>query len=276
MCQERKHIQTNHRSWNDRVPVHFASAMYREHLDALKAGGHCLEAEVLDEVGDVSGKTLLHLQCHFGLDTLSWARRGAAVTGLDFSEPAIELARQLSEELTIPAEFVCANVYDAAEALDGPYDVVFTSLGVLGWLPNLPRWADNTAKLLKPGGLFYLMDCHPFTDVFDDDASAPQGLTIGYDYFDTKAYKFEAGPTYADNGTHAVVGETVEWMHTFSSILNALIDAGLRIERVFESPRCHFGMFDVMREVSPNRYEMPAPLTGKLPLVFSLRATKPA
>ena len=266
-------LHLNRKSWDERVPIHVASKAYGADWERLRQGGYCLPPVVVDEVGDVSGKSLAHLMCHFGLDTLSWARLGAEATGLDFSSVAIETANQASAELGLPTRFVCGEVCEAVELLGQTYDVVFTSTGVLCWLPDLKRWAQAVAGLLKPGGVFYLREMHPFLDVFEntDDGS---DIRIQYGYFQPQPLRFPAGPTYTDAPPGAVVGETVEWQHPVSEVINALIGVGLRLEFFRERPGCGYPKFDVMREVSPGRYDLPEPRGGKLPMMFSLRARK--
>lgn len=163
-----KYFDANRESWNKRTPIHKASVFYG--LDGFKKGATSLNKTELEELGDVKGKKLLHLQCHFGMDTLSWAREGAIVTGVDFSEDAIVSARELAEELHLPATFICSNVYDLLQhqELAGSFDMVFTSYGVIGWLPDLNQWAAVIAFLLKPGGLFYMAEFHPVVWMMDE------------------------------------------------------------------------------------------------------------
>ncbi len=185
-------LALNRALWDERVPIHVASDFYD--VDAFLAGASTLRSFELEEVGDVSGLTLLHAQCHFGLDTLSWARRGARVTGLDFSEPAIAAARKLAADAGIEAEFVASDVYEAAAALGGrQFDVVYTGLGALNWLPDVERWARVMASLVAPGGRFYLAEFHPFSAVFAEDA-----LTVKYPYFHTEPFMWDEPGTYAD------------------------------------------------------------------------------
>lgn len=223
------------------------------------------------------GKSLAHLQCHVGLDTLSWARLGAEATGLDFSGPAIAAARQYAGDLGLPARFVEGDVYEAPRLLGRTYDIVFTSVGVLCWLQDLERWADAVAALLQPGGLFYIMDGHPFTEIFEDvtDPDGETPIKPHYGYFDKSPLRLDAAPTYTDAPEGAVVAETVEWLHPLSEIVNCLIGAGLRIETLGEHPHCGYGKFACMEEVEPGRFEMPGDLAGKLPMFFSIRAVKP-
>ena len=154
--RQRQYMESNRRSWNERTPVHARSDFYG--IERFKAGATSLLSVELEEMGDVQGKSLLHLQCHFGMDTLSWARLGANVTGADFSDEAIDLARSLSGELGIEAEFVLSNVYSLPDVLEAQYDIVFTSYGVLVWLPDLKPWAEVVAHFLRPGGFFYIVD----------------------------------------------------------------------------------------------------------------------
>jgi 2-polyprenyl-3-methyl-5-hydroxy-6-metoxy-1,4-benzoquinol methylase len=159
--------ELNRANWDDRVPVHLASEYYN--VAGFRSGVSSLRPFESAEVGDVTGKRLLHLQCHVGLDALSWARLGAQVIGLDFSEPAIKAARSLAADLGIDASFVVADVYDAVTALAGQrFDVVYTGTGALVWLPDMTRWAQVVAALLEPGGLLYLVEGHPFAQILDE------------------------------------------------------------------------------------------------------------
>ena len=158
-------LRVNRDNWNERTPVHAGSDSYD--LAGFKAGRITLTDVERREVGDVSGKTLLHLQCHFGLDTMSWARLGAKATGVDFSDDAITLASALNEELELGARFIRSNVYDLPNALDEQFDVVFTSYGVLNWLPDIAGWAEVVSNHLKPAGVFYIVEFHPFAAVFE-------------------------------------------------------------------------------------------------------------
>jgi len=153
------YYDTNKARWNELVGLHAKSEEYD--LEGFIAGRNSLHRVELDILGDIAGKSLLHLQCHFGLDTLSWARLGAKVTGVDFSESAIELARQIAARIGVDAEFICSNVYDLPEVHEGEYDIVFTSVGVLCWLQDIRGWGRIIARYLKPGGVFLLVESHP-------------------------------------------------------------------------------------------------------------------
>ena len=158
-------LQVNRESWNERVPVHAASDFYD--VEGFKSGRITLMDIERREIGDVSGKTLLHLQCHFGLDTMSRSRLGAKATGIDFSDAAIDQARSLNEDMVLDVRFICSNLYDLPDALEEQFDIVFTSYGVLTWLPDIGRWAQAVSNHLKPGGVFYIVEFHPFATVFE-------------------------------------------------------------------------------------------------------------
>ncbi|MFI1681858.1 class I SAM-dependent methyltransferase [Streptomyces sp. NPDC020607] len=264
--------ETNRRRWDERVPLHLASDYYD--LEAFRAGQDPLRDHELAEVGDVRGKSLLHLQCHIGLDTLSWARHGASrVVGLDFSEPAVDAARELAVELGLTPEratFVAADVYDAAEAVpDTSYDIVYTGVGALGWLPDVQRWAETAASLVAPGGFLYLSEFHPLTDVLDDAT----GSRIEYDYFARDAWVDEAPGGYADTTTPTVHNRTVEWQHPIGDVVSALAAAGLRIEFLRERDQTLFERFGTL-ELRDGVYRFPAD-RPRVPLMYSLRASRP-
>ncbi|MBI3975824.1 MAG: class I SAM-dependent methyltransferase, partial [Armatimonadetes bacterium] len=212
----RRYIEANQARWNELVPIHARSAFYD--LEGFKSGKSTLNAIEREEVGDVSGKSLLHLQCHFGLDTLSWARLGARVTGVDFSDRAIDLARTLSTDLAIPAAFVCCDIYDLPQHLTSPFDIVFTSGGVLCWLPDLVGWATVIARFVPPGGLFYLFEDHPFANVFANERDTRSlEVTLGY-FHAPEPVRYEPGGSYAEPDA-AVSAPTYEWQHSLADVL---------------------------------------------------------
>ncbi len=160
-AKERRLFEQNRQLWNEWTGIHTEGSFYD--VESFKNGdrGVRIDAWEQDEVGDVRGKSLLHLQCHFGLDTLSWARLGAVVTGVDFSEKAIAAARGLAREVGLEARFCISSVYDLPDALGGTFDIVYASRGALGWLPSIERWADVVTRYLTPGGFLYLHEGHP-------------------------------------------------------------------------------------------------------------------
>ena len=242
-------------------------------MDGFRSGETSLSRVELEEVGDVGGRSLLHLQCHFGLDTLSWARLGATATGVDFSGPAIEIARSLSAETGIPARFVQSNVYDLPQTLGEPaaFDVVFTSYGVLCWLPDVPGWARVVSHFLLPGGAFHMVEFHPYAGVFDDENES--GLRVRYPYFyESKPMEFENTGSYAEP-TADVTTRGYEWSHPISDVVNALIGAGLRIEHLREHPFSAYQQLPMLTRGEDGLWRLPEG-AGNLPLMYSIKAVK--
>ena len=264
---------TNRSLWDGWAEINSRAASYR--TDEFRAGKNKLHAIELEEVGDVRGKSLLHLQCHFGLDTLSWARLGATATGVDFSPKGIAIAEGLSKELNIPAEFICCDLYALPEHLDRQFDIVFTSYGVLCWLPDLAKWGQLIARYLKPGGRFHIVEFHPFLFTFDPPNSNGRMEPI-LSYFPTQQPQLwkEVG-SYADRSAD-FRHDSYEWPHSIAEILNSLIGAGLRIEHFHEFPYSIDEILPgVMHEESGGRWRLIAH-SGSVPLMFSLKAAKPA
>lgn len=254
-------FEKNKAKWDAYTPIHVASRSYD--VESFKRGRCSLFHVEREEVGNVRGKKLLHLQCHFGMDTLSWARLGAEAVGVDFSEEAIKHAEQLAEELNIPCRFICSNIYDLPANLNEQYDIVFTSSGVLCWLPDLSKWADLVAHFVKPGGFFYLHEFH----------FAAGALCENLDYFTNGQPEFYEGTgSYAEPDS-PVFTEGVEWRHTLGDIVSALIAAGLRLEFLHEWPHsvCPFSP-DMKQGPDGGWYDAERP--NRFPLMFSLRARK--
>jgi SAM-dependent methyltransferase len=271
-----EYLAANRALWDEWTAIHARSEFYD--VEGWKAGRHPLRGFLIDEVGDVAGKDLLHLQCHFGLDTLSWARRGARVTGVDFSGRAITLARSLAADTGLDARFVQSDVLELDQVLDGDFEVVFTSFGVLGWLPDLTRWAKVVARFVRPGGTFYLAEFHPSAQAMDDgDVTEPR---LAYPYFPSpQPLAFPTQGSYAD--PDAKVEQPVEygWSHSIGEIVTVLAEAGLRIEFLHEFPFTVFRAMPFLVESEDQdgsrTWRLPEPWDGKLPLTFSLKATKP-
>lgn len=263
--------RSNQKLWDELAPIHFAA--YRE-VAKLKAGGISLRESELDEIGDVAGKTLLHLQCHIGTDTLSWARRGAIVTGVDFSRRSLAFARQLQQQLDLSARFLQANVYDLPNRLDERFDIVYTSRGVLCWLRDLTAWGRIIHDFLKPGGILYLMESHPLCNIFDDTASGPLRVARSYFHKPEPTLWADDGPDYADE-SYIPKNPSHEWEWSLADVLNAVIDAGLRVERFAEFDETFHKCWPDMVARREGWYHHPQHV-GALPLMFTLRASKPA
>lgn len=262
-----EYLQSNQHLWNEWTTLHEQSPLYK--VEEFKAGASTLRPIERAELTDVAGKTLLHLQCHFGLDTLSWAREGAIVTGVDLSDRSIELARALSAELSLPATFVCANLLDLPNALAGQYDIVFTSYGVLNWMRDLNSWAGVVAHFLQPGGIFYIVEFHPFSRVFDSDSP---DLTVANAYFfSEEPFRFEMQGSYAAEGSAPVHG--YNWNHSLGEVVNALSGAGLRIEFLNEFPFTLRERIAGMVQGEDGLWRLTRQ-HGMVPLLFSLQARK--
>jgi SAM-dependent methyltransferase len=270
MNEEYMHI--NQQRWNEMVGVHEKSAFYD--VAGFKAGRNTVAPLEREELGNVAGKSLLHLQCHFGMDTMSWARLGAKVTGVDYSERAIELAQLLAKELAIDAHFVRSNIYDLPNdtLIPDKFDIVYTALGVLGWLPDLIHWGKVIAHYLKPGGTFYILEAHPFMLTLDENSS---DLKVVYPYFSSEALKFDSEHSYADSDTVLMNKTEYGWNHSFSDIFNALLSEGLSIDFLHEFPYCGWPYFSDMEkgEDGWSRFKDERK-HERVPMMFSLKATQ--
>ncbi len=232
------YLKANLASWDEAVGLHVGSELYD--VTGFKAGRTSLSAIELDELGPHVGEgtKLLHLQCHFGLDTLSWARRGATVTGVDFSGEGIRTARALAADVGLAsrATFVQSDIESLPDKLTGQFDVVFSSWGALIWLADLERWADVIAHFLRPGGVFYIAEFHPYVFLLADDAT-PDALRVGYPYFmHGIPQRFDEDGDYADPDARLQNTVTFEWLHGFGEIVDPLLRRGLRLDFLHELP----------------------------------------
>jgi SAM-dependent methyltransferase len=270
-----EYLRANLARWDEWTRVHERSELYD--VEGFKAGKSSLtsieESELGQLVGD--GTRLLHLQCHFGMDTLSWARRGATVTGVDFSSEAVELACRLADEVGLAgrAAFLQSNVYELPTRLSGQFDVVFTSWGVLNWLGDLEAWAQVAAAYVRPGGVFYMAEFHPFAFLLADDAT-PRSLRIGYPYFQYgKPLRFDEPGSYADPTAQTVHNVTYEWNHGFAEIIDPLLRNGLRLEYLHEFPYTRGLAFPIL-EWGDDGWQRVKGHQQEFPLSFSLKMAK--
>ncbi|QFZ55433.1 class I SAM-dependent methyltransferase [Oceanihabitans sp. IOP_32] len=265
MTSNNDYFKTNKDTWNQKVKVHAKSAMYN--VDEFKKGKSSLMPYELNALGSVNGKSLLHLQCHFGQDTLSWSRLGAICTGVDLSDAGINMAKQLNDELQLNAEFFCCNVLDTSSVVKATFDIVFTSYGVIGWLPNLKPWAAMIAERLKKGGTFYMVEFHPIVWMFDYLESQP---TIKYGYMQDEVIYEEYEGTYA-NQESKMLSKEYSWNHGLGEVVTALTEAGLHIDYLKEQ---HESPYDVLPDLTKTETGMYVTKEKLYPLIFELKARK--
>lgn len=263
--QEEQYFKANRHQWDQRVPIHLQSDFYD--VAGFRNGNLSLTQIELEGLGSVRGKRLLHLQCHFGMDTLSWARLGAEVTGVDFSAKAVEEAIKLSEELNLPARFIEANVYDLPDLLNEEFDVVFTSFGAIVWLPDLLRWADIVHRFLARSGTFYIAEFHPALYIFDFDTGS-----VAYNYFNTGVYEEKVEKTYAGSG-EKIAGTEYFWNHSISEVLTPLLNKGLALISFREFDYSPYACFPNMVERGPHKFIWDIH-PQRLPHVYSLKMVK--
>jgi SAM-dependent methyltransferase len=264
------YAEANRGVWNAWTVAHTGSEHHRD-LETFRAGGLSLRPIERAELGDIAGKSLLHLLCNMGSDTLSWARLGTHVTGVDISYAAIERARALAQEAGLPARFIRADLYALPEALDERFDIVFMSYGALCWLADLDRWAALVARYLKPGGVLYLVEMHPFAGVFDPMMADASGMRVRREipYGQPEPIAEDVAATTADPA-HATV---YSWYHGLGAVVTALLSAGLRLEFLHEFPYAHYLQFPTLVQRDDGYWHWPDP-RHTWPLLFSLRAMK--
>jgi SAM-dependent methyltransferase len=266
-------LRANNALWDEWTKIHETSEFYD--LAAFRKGGIRLHPYELEEIGPVEGLDVLHLQCHFGMDTLSFARLGARVTGADFSRAAVELARSVAVDIGHPeARFIESNVYDLPGALEGQFDLVYTSRGVLGWLPDIRGWARVVAHFVRPGGRFYITEIHPVAQVFEDEGIAPGELRLRYPYWEHREpLAFPVAGSYADPTAAVATPTEYGWDHGLGEIVTALVEAGLRIDSLREYPFVDWPV-GFLIETDDGTWRLPPGTPGELPLFFSILASK--
>lgn len=258
-------FDVNRQTWNRKTAVHVASSFYA--MDAFLAGTSSLNTYEVEALGEVSGKKLLHLQCHFGQDTLSWSRMGAKCTGVDISDVGIALSRKLNKKLHLDAEFVCCNVLDTSKFIKEKFDIIFTSYGVIGWLPDLLPWGRMIAERLKAGGTFYMVEFHPIAWMFDYTVCP---VVMKYGYSQRQEIFEEYQGTYADEEAQ-ITSREYTWNHGLGDVVNALCSAGLQIKFLREHDGSPYAIFP---DLVKNPNGMFTLIDNKYPLVFEIKATK--
>lgn len=264
-------IALNRAMWDEQVATHLRSDFYN--VEGFRRGETDLTPIEAGEIGDIAGLRVAHLQCHFGMDTMYLARRGARVTGLDFSANAIAAARQLAAETGSTADFVEGNVYDAPQLMgEGAFDLVFTSWGTILWLPDIGRWARVVAALLRPGGRLYFLDGHPVASVLNqDDAAGP--ILPAYPYFSDAPLVFDAQGSYADRDAVFTNTRSAEWTHPVGAIVGALLAAGLRLTALREHDAAAWQMWPCLVRGADGLWRLPSDRPG-LPLSITIEAVK--
>ena len=260
-----KYFEVNKTTWNEKVRIHANSNMYD--LEAFKKGKPSLMSYEQKALGNVKEKSLLHLQCHFGQDTLSWSRLGAKCVGVDLSDTGINLAKELCEELKLDANFFCCNVLDTSEFVKDEFDIVYTSYGVIGWLPELKPWGKMIAEKLKPGGVFYMVEFHPIVWMFDYLEQKP---IMKYGYMQDEVIYEEYNGTYA-NQDSKMISKEYGWNHGLSEVVNALTEAGLHIDYLNEHNESPYDVLPDLIKTDSGMYKTKDQL---YPLIFEIKATK--
>jgi ubiquinone/menaquinone biosynthesis C-methylase UbiE len=265
MNSKRDYIEINKQSWNNRVEAHLKSKFYN--LEEFIKGNSSLNEIELQLLGNINGQSILHLQCHFGQDTISLARLGANVTGIDLSDKAIEAAKLLAKKMSVETHFICCNIYDLEIFLDKQFDIVFTSYGTIGWLPDLDQWAKIISTFLKPKGKFVLVEFHPVVWMFDDNFEK-----IAYNYFNNGPIEETESGTYADRNA-PIEQEYIMWNHGMAEVLNSLLKNDLEIKSLNEFDYSPYNFFKETIEFEPKKYRIKH-FENRIPMVYSLVATK--
>lgn len=265
MNEMNNYLEINRQSWNKRTDAHLKSEFYD--MEGFLKGKSSLNDIELKLLGDIKGKSILHLQCHFGQDTISLSRLGAKATGVDLSDKAIESAQKITAETQSDTQFVCCDIYNLTNHLDSEFDIVFTSYGTIGWLPDLDKWAKIISRFLKPGGRFVFVEFHPVVWMFDNDFEK-----IFYRYFNSGAIIETESGTYADK-TADITQEYITWNHSLSEVINSLIQNNLEINSLNEYDYSPYNCFNKTIEPEPQKYRIEH-LGDKIPMVYSVVATK--
>lgn len=259
------YININQKAWNDKTDVHIASDFYN--MQSFLEGKSTLNEIELQLLGDISGKNILHLQCHFGQDTMTFSRMGAKAKGIDLSNKAIERANEIANQLNLDTNFICCDLYDAPNHLNEKFDIVFTSYGTIGWLPDLDKWAKVVSHFLKPNGKFIMADFHPVVWMYDNDFKE-----VFYSYFNIEPIIEEETGTYAEKDAQLST-KTISWNHPISEILNSLISNNLEINSFNEYDYSPYSCFNPIEEFEPNKFRIKT-FGNKIPMVYSIKATK--
>lgn len=258
-------IEINKKSWNSRVDTHVSSEFYD--MENFLNGKNSLKSIELELLGDLKGKKVLHLQCHFGQDSISMARMGAEVVGVDLSNKAIDKATEIANKLNVTARFIESDIYDLKNHLDEQFDIVFTSYGTIGWLPNMNRWAEIVSHFLKPSGQFVFVEFHPVVWMFDDGFKK-----VAYNYFNVETIIENETGTYADR-TAKIEQSYMMWNHDLGEVLSSLLSNGLEIKQFQEFDYSPYNCFQGTEKIAEDKYIIKH-LGNRIPMVYALNAIK--
>lgn len=262
---DENYIEINRKTWNEKTEFHIQSDFYNQ--EGFLKGENSLMPIELELLGNIKDKSILHLQCHFGQDTISFSRLGAKSVGVDLSDNAIQKAREVAKQLNTDTRFVCCDIYDLPNHLNEQFDIVFTSYGTIGWLPDLDKWAKIIAQFLKPRGKFIMADFHPVVWMFDDNFEK-----IGYNYFKSEPIIETVEGTYADKNA-PINSKTITWNHSTSELLNSLLKNNLELNAFNEYDYSPYNCFNATEEFEPKKFRIKH-LENKIPMVYSIVATR--
>jgi len=260
---EQNYIEINRQSWNNITDTHLKSEFYN--LDGFLNGNSSLNDIELNLLADIKGKTILHLQCQFGQDTIALSRLGAEVTGVDLSDKAIECAIKISKETNSNTQFICCDLYELENHLDKQFDIVFTSYGTITWLPDLDKWAKLISKFLKPDGKFIFVEFHPVVWMFDDNFEK-----IDYNYFNVVPIVETESGTYADKNAE-ISQSSVNWNHSMGEVIGSLLNNSMGILDFQEYDYSPYNVFPNIIEFEPKKFRIKH-LENKIPMVYSIVA----
>jgi SAM-dependent methyltransferase len=267
-------MRANQANWDARTPVHVASRFYG--IDQRLDPARWFASFEWEDLGELAGRDVVHLQCHLGTETLAFAERGAQAVGLDFSAASVAAARDVAARAGLDVTYVRANVYDAVTTLgEGRFDIVYTGKGALCYLPDLARWADVVARLLRPGGRLYVVEFHPLLNALGPKPARGEGpeLLLRHDYLGGADGAVHRDATYTYTDGPAVEGavDSYEWMHGMGDVVNALTDAGLTVRRLRESEELPWQRWPRMVRTPSGWWRLPEP---RIPLLYGLLATR--
>lgn len=265
MQNTHNYLEINRNSWNRRTESHIKSDFYD--VESFLQGNTSLNSIELELLGDIKEKSILHLQCHFGQDSISLSKMGAEATGIDLSDTAIEYAQKLAAEAGTETRFICSDIYELPKHLGQQFDIVFTSYGTIGWLPDMDKWASIVSTFLKSGGEFIFVEFHPVVWMFDDDFKE-----VAYNYFNAEAIIETETGSYADPNSNEE-HESVSWNHPISEVCNALLGKGLIIESLNECDYSPYNCFRHTLEFEPGKFRIKN-LANRIPMVYAIKARK--